>query len=102
MLFAVPSLMKGRDNDNYNSLGVPMNRPILIVAIYAPSPLNVHWYNLQKRFIASTTTVPHEFRVYLNGVDPASFDPDDILEISPTNEGHPIALQRVADSIWLA
>ena len=74
-----------------------MNRPILIVGIYAPSALNVHWYNLQKRFIASTTTVPHEFRVYLNGVDPEGFEPDDILEISSTNEGHAIALQRVAE-----
>jgi hypothetical protein len=68
---------------------------ILIAAIYAPSPLNARWYELQKRFIETMTTEPYEFRVYLNGVERAGFDDADILEVSPINEGHAGALNRV-------
>lgn len=72
-----------------------MNRPILIVSIYAPSDLNATWYALQKRFIPATTTVPYEFRIFLSGVNPAGFVDDDILAATPNNEGHAAALRRV-------
>lgn len=74
-----------------------MGRTLLIAAIYAPSPLNATWYELQRRFIARTTTVDHTFQVYLNGVDAAELGACDVLATSSRNEGHSHALGQVLE-----
>jgi hypothetical protein len=72
-----------------------MTPPLMIASVYGPSPLNAAWYALQKRFIAETTTVAHTFGVVLNGVHPGPFDAADVIDVTPDNEGHARALERV-------
>ncbi len=69
--------------------------PLLIAAIYAPSALNARWYALQRRFIAKTTAVGYDFKVFLNGVDPAGFEATEIMAALKGNEGHSHALGHV-------
>jgi hypothetical protein len=71
--------------------------PLLVASIYSPSEINADWYALQRRFLARTTAVEYQFKVLLNGVDPAGFESRDILGVLPENEGHARALARLLD-----
>ena len=74
-----------------------MKKPLIIASVYAPSYLNSQWYALQKQFIKKTTTVPFDYKIVLNGVNPDNFDADDILKVNKENEGHSYALGQLLD-----
>jgi hypothetical protein len=74
-----------------------MNGPLLIAAIYAPSPLNRRWFELQRRFIERTTTVDHRFQLFLNGASLADHPDADVIGSFPSNEGHASALARLLE-----
>lgn len=76
-----------------------MSAPLLVTSIYAPSPENARWYELQRRFIARNTTVEHEFRVILNGVSARELPGADVSFANPTNEGHEKALGQLLASL---
>lgn len=72
-------------------------KELAIATVFSPSSRNPMWYQLQKRFINRTTGVPFDYRIVLNGVDPAGFDTGDVLLVNERNIGHGEALMQLID-----
>lgn len=68
---------------------------LLVMSIFAPSPWNELWLNLQRRFIKRYTSQSFDYEVYLNGVEARDYEACSIAHVSATNEGHIEALANV-------
>lgn len=71
--------------------------PLTVLSVFAPSPRNGLWYDLQRHFIRQTTEVPYRYRVILNGVDPAGFEAADVAFSNRENLGHSEALVQALE-----
>ncbi len=75
------------------------NAKLLIASVYAPSPWNKEWYELQEKFLQEhTKDVSYEFGVLLNGIEPNELPHSaNIIGKNPGNTGHSAAMRQLVD-----
>jgi len=73
----------------------PIQKPILIMSVYAPSVYNSHWYKLQKHFIKRNTLVPYVFKIIVNEIDTDLFEDGEVVQVNTDNIGHPAGIQQI-------
>jgi len=72
---------------------------IFVASVYAPSPWNKEWYELQKYFLAEYTQgVEYYFGIILNGISSDELPADaNILRSNADNTGHSAAMSQLVD-----
>lgn len=74
-----------------------VQKPLLIMSVYAPSELNEDWYKLQKHFINKNTLLPYEFKIITNNVKADMFNTEDLIKGNKENIGHPAGIRQILD-----